>query len=212
MQRRGPLRQGDRSRSLAARHRRRACGVAAPCGAAGSRGRAAKRTGRNAPRARAGGRPASWTTASERRRGEGAGWRMGVPARSRTRALQDPGHSALRRLQNVTPRNATRVTQKSSLRLGIGSYGSGGRLAAGYLVRLGAWARPGWRGRGGGGGHPAQFTAGQRAEPVRGRRGAPSGPSGPRLPPPSDPVKRHPVPCPLTAWHYRRRRATRPVS
>ena len=98
---------------------------------------------------RAGGRQA------ERRppRGEGAAGRVGgsgVPARSRTRALQDPGHSALRRLQNVTPRNAARGTQKSSLRLGIGSYGSSGRLAAGYLVRLGAWARPGWRGRGGG--------------------------------------------------------------
>ena len=100
-------------------------------------------------------------------KGGGAGWGgSGVPARSRTRTLQDPGQSALQRLQNVTPRNATRVTQKSSLRLGIGSYGSGGRLAAGYLVRLGAWARPGWRGRGGGGWRPAQFTAGQRAEPV----------------------------------------------
>ena len=74
----------------------------------------------------AGGRPAGrrnggLRTAKGRRGGLGG---SGVPARSRTRALQYPGQSALRRLQNVTPRNASRGTQKSSLRLGSGSYGS----------------------------------------------------------------------------------------
>ena len=208
--------------------RGRACGAAAPCNRATVPARWPPGTGggmrRGGPLRRggiagqgdeedgpqrtpcAGGRAADGTAPP---RGEGAaGWvgGSGVPARSRTRTLQDPGQFALRRLQNVTPRNAARGTQKSSLRLGIGSYGSGERLAAGHLVRLGAWARPGWRGRGGGG-RPTQFTAGQRAEPARGRRGAPSGPSGPRLPPPSDPVKQHLVPYPLTAWCYRRRRA-----
>ena len=144
MRRSGPLQQGDRSRSLAARHRR---GHAAqePLAAQRDRG-AGRRKGRAAARpvrGRAAGRLNGGLHAAKGRRGVGG---SGGPARSRTRALQDPGHSALRRLQNVTPRNAARGTQKSSLRLGIGSYGSGGRLAPAIWFALAHG-----RGRAGGG-------------------------------------------------------------
>lgn len=112
--------------------------VRGPLAARRDRG-AGRRKGRAAVRpvrGRAAGRLDDGFRAAKGRRGGLGG--SGVPARSRTRTLQDPGQSALQRLQNVTPRNAARGTRKSSLRLGIGSYGSGGRLAAGHLVRLGA--------------------------------------------------------------------------